>query len=76
MIRVQNIEEAKKYLEDGVTLMYKFAGEDINYIAYNDKKKLMNFNEQLRYPLDYDDIGKIMEETSIFVYLPSDENDN
>jgi hypothetical protein len=36
----------------------------------------MNFNEQLRYPLDYDDIGKIMEETSIFVYLPSDENDN
>jgi len=76
MIRVQNIEEAKKYLEDGVTLMYKLAGEDINYIAYNDKKKLMNFNEQLRYPLDYDDIGKIMEETSIFVYLPSDENDN
>jgi hypothetical protein len=76
MIKVRNLEEAKYYLNKGATLMYQPYKEDINYIAYNDKGKLMNFNEKLRYPLTIDDITGIMENETLYVYVPNDEIHN
>jgi hypothetical protein len=76
MIKVRNLEEAKYYLNKGATLMYQPYKGDINYIAYNDKGKLMNFNEKLRYPLTIDDITGIMENETLYVYVPNDEIHN
>lgn len=76
MIKIRNLEEVKYYLENGATLMYQPYQEDINYIGYNDKGKLMNFNENLRYPITLEDVETIMEHETLYVYVPNDEIHN
>lgn len=72
MQEVKTFKTAKLLLEEGNILVYKPKGYDPTFLILKEKYHIVAFNDNLRYPIGYNELEELLNEYTLYVY----EKDN
>lgn len=72
MKKVINIIHAKKLLLEREVLVYKPFNEQVTYLALKDEKRIIKFNNNVRYNISFEELEEILDNNNVYIF----EKDN